>query len=209
MGRPPGHHRADRDDRQARGLRRRPRRRGQDRRGADRQGLRALRHAYRRAGDRGPRPAGAAGASPPGTGPTLRPAGTTREAGSTRRASTSPRSRASSASAAGSTTRSAPTTCTPSAPWACASSSSDRIPHADQLVEALKAIAGWEDVTSEEVLADGGTDHQRPPGLQPPGGPQGSLRVPGEDAGRPAQAGRSSRRHHLHASRKSTASTSS
>ncbi len=74
-------------------------------------------------------------------------------------------------------------------------------PHADQLVEALKAIAGWEDVTSEEVLSDGRTDHQRPPGFQPPGGPQGSLRVPGEDAGRPPQAGRSSRRHHLHASR--------
>jgi aldehyde:ferredoxin oxidoreductase len=28
-------------------------------------------------------------------------------------------------------------------------------PHADQLVEALKAIAGWEDVTSEEVLKTG------------------------------------------------------
>ena len=28
-------------------------------------------------------------------------------------------------------------------------------PHADQLVEALKAIAGWEDVTSEELLLTG------------------------------------------------------
>ena len=60
-------------------------------------------------------------------------------------------------------------------------------PHADQLVEALKAIAGWQDITTEELLKDRRTRHQHPSGFQHARRSEGSLPVSRQDAGRPAQ----------------------
>jgi len=82
------------------------------------------------------------------------PAGTTREAGSIRRAWSSKRS----------TAPNAPARHPPEGKHrlhACASAMGlcqfviGSYPHVDQLLEALKAITGWEDLTAEELLKTG------------------------------------------------------
>ena len=194
---------------EARGLRRRPRRRRQDRRGEDRQGLRAVRHAHRRPGDRGPRPAGRLGLRH-----RLRRRPHSRPAQPRRRAAPAgPRhpevDRDSARGPRGSTTRPAPTTCTPSAPWACASSSSARTRTPTSWWRRSRPSRAGRTSPREELLKTGERITNVRQAFNHARRPQGSVQVSRQDAGRAAQGGRVLAPASPSPTRRSTTSTSS